>query len=379
MLKQIYFRNYKAFREEECLEIRPLTIIIGKNSSGKSSLCKLLPLFENATSGNMDSVLLLKNQGISLGSRYEDLFYRNITTDLKLGLQYDNGIEISATYLMNEGTILVYEYNAKCGNETEELRFTSEQSKAETFQGLINNHVFEKIGIDKATIRFHVDYIGPMRIDPERIITFEGLKQYNTVGIKGEHTYSILLNSYLQDGVLFEKVSSWMEENLEGQKLIIEQNSPSSGTYSIYVHRNGAKVNISDVGQGLGQVLPVIVQSYMSDNIDVAIVEQPALHLHPAAHANVAYRLAESALTTNKKYIIETHSENIILAIRKLIADPNSDLSPNDVIIYFIDTDGESAYLDKIMINQSGELTNWPTGVFSESFDLMAEIMKNRK
>lgn len=139
-----------------------------------------------------------------------------------------------------------------------------------------------------------------MRIDPERIITFEGLKQYNTVGIKGEHTYSILLNSYLQDGVLFEKVSSWMEENLEGQKLIIEQNSPSSGTYSIYVHRNGAKVNISDVGQGLGQVLPVIVQSYMSDNIDVAIVEQPALHLHPAAHANVAYRLAESALTTNK-------------------------------------------------------------------------------
>lgn len=71
------------------------------------------------------------------------MFYRNITTDLKLGLQYDNGIEISATYLMNEGTILVYEYNAKCGNETEELRFTSEQSKAETFQGLINNHVLK--------------------------------------------------------------------------------------------------------------------------------------------------------------------------------------------------------------------------------------------
>ncbi len=379
MLKQIYFQNYKAFKGEESLEIRPLTILIGKNSSGKSSLCKLLPLFENATSGNMNSVLLLKNQEVSLGSRYEDLFYRNITTDLKLGLQYDNGIEISATYLMNEGAILVYEYSVKCGNEREELRFTSEQSKTETFQGLINNRVFEKINIDKATIRFHVDYIGPMRIDPDRIITFEGLKQYNTVGIKGEHTYSILLNSYLQDGVLFEKVSSWMEENLEGQKLVIEQNSPSSGTYSIYVHRNGAKVNISDVGQGLGQVLPVIVQSYMSDNTDVAIVEQPALHLHPAAHANVAYRLAESALTTSKKYIIETHSENIILAIRKLISDPNSDLSPDDVIIYFIDTDGESAYLDKIMINQSGELTSWPTGVFSESFDLMAEIMKNRR
>lgn len=49
------------------------------------------------------------------------------------------------------------------------------------------------------------------------------------------------------------------------------------------------------------------------------------------------------------------------------------------MVIYFIDTDGESAYLDKIEIDETGELTTWPTGVFSESFDLMAEIMKNKK
>lgn len=379
MLKQIQFRNYKAFAGEESLELRPVTILIGKNSSGKSSLCKLLPLFENAVSGNMSSVLLLNNQNISLGSRYEDLFHNNITTDLKLGLLYENGIEVSATYVMNEGTILVYEYNVKIGDKTKVLRFTGEQSKAETFQGLINERVFKEIGIDKADIHFHVDYIGPMRIDPTRIITFEGLKQYPTVGIKGEHTYSILLNSYLQNDGLFDQVSLWMEENLEGQKLVIEQNSPSSGTYSIYVQRNGTKVNIADVGQGLGQVLPIIVQSYLVDKTDIAIIEQPALHLHPAAHANVAYRLAQSALSTGKKYVIETHSENIILGIRKLISEPQSALSPKDVIIYFVDTDGESAYLDKIEIDETGGLTTWPTGVFSESFDLMAEIMKNKK
>lgn len=379
MLEQIQFGNYKAFAGEECLELRPVTILIGKNSSGKSSICKLLPLFENATSGNMNSVLLLNNQNISLGSRYEDLFHNNLTTDLKLCLRYNNGIEISSTYVMNEGAILVYEYYAKNGAKTKELRFTSEQSKAETFQGLINQAVFNEIGIDKASIRFHVDYIGPMRIDPNRIITFEGLKEYETVGIKGEQTYSILLNSYLQNDGLFKDVSLWMEKNLEGQKLVIEQNSPSSGTYSIYVQRNGSKVNIADVGQGLGQVLPIIVQSYMKNKTDIAIVEQPALHLHPAAHANVAYRLAQSALATGKKYIIETHSENIILGIRKMISDSESALSSKDVIIYFIDTDGESAYLDKIEIDETGGLSAWPTGVFSESFDLMADIMKNKK
>jgi predicted ATPase len=379
MLEQIYFKNYKAFAGEECLDIRPITILVGKNSSGKSSICKLLPLFENTTSGNMDSVLLLNNLDISLGSRYEDLFHNNATTDLQLGLKYDNGIELSATYLMNEGSILVYEYSARIYDKARKMRFTESQSKSELFQGLVNERIFEEIGINKSDIRFHVDYIGPIRIDPSRIITFEGYKKYANVGIKGENTYSILLNSYLQKDKLFERVSQWMEENLEGQKLVIEQNSPSSGTYSIYVQRNGSKVNIADVGQGLGQVLPVIVQSYMNNEVDVAVIEQPVLHLHPAAHANVAYRLAESALETRKKYIIETHSENIILGIRKLISDPASNLSPEDVVIYFIDTDGESAYLDKIEINEAGELSKWPTGVFSESFDLMAEIMRNKK
>lgn len=379
MLEQIQFRNYKAFAGEECLEIRPVTILIGKNSSGKSSLCKLLPLFENITSGNMNSVLLLNNLNVSLGSRYEDLFHNNITTDLQLGLQYSNGIKLSATYVMSEGAILVYEYSAQVGERIKEKRFTEGQSKLEVFQGLINEHVFNEIGINKIDVRFHVDYIGPMRIDPSRIISFEGLKKYATVGIKGENTYSILLNSYLQKDSLFEQVSLWMEENLEGQKLVIEQNSPSSGTYSIYIQRNGIKVNIADVGQGLGQVLPIIVQSYMKSEIDIAVVEQPALHLHPAAHAKVAYRLAESALETGKKYIIETHSENIILGIRKLISDSKSALSSKDVVIYFVDTDGESAYLDKIEINEAGELSSWPTGIFGDGFDLMAEIMKNKE
>ena len=379
MLEQIQFKNYKAFAGEECLEIRPLTILIGKNSSGKSSLCKLLPLFENATSGNMDSVLLLNNRKVSLGSRYEDLFHNNITTELQLKLQYSNNIKLSATYLMNEGDILVYEYSAQIGEKIKEMRFTEEQSKNEPFQGLINNSVFEEIGLDNDAVRFNVDYIGPMRIDPIRIITFNGYEKYTTVGIKGENTYSILLNSYLKKDSLFSDVSQWMKENLEGQALIIEQNSPSSGTYSIYVQRNGAKVNIADVGQGLGQVLPIIVQSYMKDEADVVVIEQPVLHLHPAAHANVAYRIAKSALDTGKKYIIETHSENLILGIRKLISDSTSTLSFKDVVIYCIETDGESAYLDKIEITEEGELTKWPTGVFSESFDLMADIMKNNR
>jgi hypothetical protein len=377
MLNNILFSKYKAFGEDECLEIRPITILIGKNSSGKSSLCKLLPFFENATSGSMNSVFSLVNNGISLGSRYEDLFHNHDTVSLRFKIEYDNGINIAITYLMDGGDIWIYNYHIQKEDKVKDYLFHNKDSDTTAFKGLFNQQILTELGIDRNDIRFHVDYIGPMRIDAPRTINFEGHNTYDTVGINGKNTYSILLNSYLQDGRLFTAVSRWMEENLEGQKLVFERNGPSTGTYSICVQRNGVSVNIADVGQGLGQVLPVIVQSFMPCDNSISVIEQPALHLHPAAHANVAYRLAESAIA-GKSYLIETHSENFILGIRKLVSDPNSLLSSNDVVIYFVNMCDDSAYLQKIEINETGELSYWPAGVFSESFDLMVEIMKNR-
>ena len=82
----------------------------------------------------------------------------------------------------------------------------------------------------------------------------------------------------------------------------------------------------------------------------------------------------------NRKCIIETHSENILLAIRNLVADKSSNLSPDDVIIYFIDSDEEQeAFVQEITIDEMGQLSTWPEGVFSEGFDLLAQIMQHRE
>ena len=69
-----------------------------------------------------------------------------------------------------------------------------------------------------------------------------------------------------------------------------------------------------------------------------------------------------------------------MLAIRNLVADRKSDLKSEDVIIYFVDTDDDNeAYLQTITIDEDGQLSTWPEGVFSESFDLLAQIMQHRK
>lgn len=374
-LKSIYIKNYKAFQKEQILEVRPVTVLIGKNSSGKSSIMKLLPLFQRATSEIMTAPLMLLNNGVVLGSRYEELFYNYSLMDLSLGLSFDNGNSFKVTYAINNGQLFVYNYEVASKDNCFQEQVTPEGFPI--LKGLKFPKATEKLKIAPESLTLNADYIGPIRISAPKEISFEGNNDIVSVGLKGENAYSALLNSYLSDGKLFEKVSKWFEENLEGQKLSFKQNGPSTGSYSLYVRHEDIDVNISQVGQGLSQVLPIIVASFLNNNVDVLGIEQPALHLHPAAHANVAYRIAESAKQLNKKFLVESHSENFILGLRNLVANRKVDFSSDDVIIYYVNHDDTGAVLDKIEILPDGELTTWPVGIFSESFDLMSEIMEH--
>jgi predicted ATPase len=160
---------------------------------------------------------------------------------------------------------------------------------------------------------------------------------------------------------------------MDGQTLDFVRNGEESGSFSLMVKRGKARVNLSDVGEGTNQVLPVITQSFIND-ADITIIEQAGLHLHPSAHAHVAYRIAEAAKQSGKTYVIESHSENFVLGLRNMIAHEN--LNPADVAIYYIDHDGESATAQLYEVERNGSMSDWPTGVFTEDFELLKEISK---
>ena len=61
MINKISFKNYKLFKEKQTLELKPITILIGKNNSGKSAVLKLMTLIEGALGGKNDNVFELKN------------------------------------------------------------------------------------------------------------------------------------------------------------------------------------------------------------------------------------------------------------------------------------------------------------------------------
>lgn len=376
MLERIFFEHYKAFPNREELELRPITLIIGKNSSGKSSILKLFPMLSNMLSGKINYPLLLNNNGIINATVYEDLFFRRDTSGLRLGVKYEDGPALFGTYYVKEGNIGLYLYEVY----NEDQHVTDQYGDNSTNQfGLINPDILGKLGINPDILKINWSYIGPFRVVAPHNIAFRGFDNTLRIGYNGKETYPMLLNSYRSDKVLFNNVSRWMGDYLEGQQLDFSNTNNNFGSYSLVVKHNDYSSNITGVGQGVSQVLPIITRSFEAEAGSINIIEQPVLHLHPAAHSAVAWRLGASAKENKCKYVIESHSENLLLGFRHMIVNPEVDFSANDIVVYNILETENGARLQRIDINEKGDFSDWPTGVFSESFELLRQIMRMRK
>jgi predicted ATPase len=353
MINSIRFKDYKAFKGEHQLKIKPITLLIGKNSSGKSSLCRMVQMLSWAVSQPEPcSSLLLNNNEVCLGKKYEDLFTNGMQVGLSFEVYYTNpSCKLAVEYFVNEGHL--------------------DRSKYQ-----IDTDVDDEI---KTMLLFDTSYIGPIRQTPPYLYTFEGLMKYSHVGATGEHALALLVDSYKTDKKLYEHVSTWFHKHMEGQRLIIDE-MPDCGAFECKIRTDGSsyETNLRDVGYGISQLLPVIVESYVENNA-ITIIEQPALHIHPAAHEAVASRLVESAKQYGKSYIVESHSENILLTFRKLVSDRSNSFSSDDIVIYYVDKDDDGAYLKEITVDENGELSSWPVGVFGESFELVKDILANKQ
>ena len=140
-------------------------------------------------------------------------------------------------------------------------------------------------------------------------------------------------------------------------------------------------VSLRDVGVGISQVLPVLVNAY-SPEANVIAIEQPEIHLHPKLQSELADVFIETALGEEKKtYLIETHSEHLLLRIMRRIRETTNgkrkdkiQIKPEDVQILFVmpneDEEGEGSVVKTIRLDEEGDLIDrWPGGFFEEGFN----------
>lgn len=110
----------------------------------------------------------------------------------------------------------------------------------------------------------------------------------------------------------------------------------------------------------------------MHAHAQVICVEEPELHLHPRLQAKLGNLFATSVLRRSNQVILETHSESILLRVRRLVR--SGKLRPDEVAVLYVDNTSEAgASVRRLRLGEQGELLDpWPTGFFDDS---LADIL----
>ena len=177
-----------------------------------------------------------------------------------------------------------------------------------------------------------ISHLFPVRSEPQRVIVSSYFPS-ESVGQNGEYTLPHLQHIIESEGELYEFLKPHLQNVASIEKVDFTR---SSGYVSQAFARNdvtGADVLISEFGFGLSQCLPIFVQGAIVAPHTTLIVEQPEAQLHPTAQLELGSFFADLWNNRQVGSIIETHSSNILLRLRRLIA--KGELSNRDVSVAF--------------------------------------------
>jgi hypothetical protein len=374
-LRSLSFAGYRSFaarspaapgRPLEQMQLAPLTILLGKNNSGKSTAARFTHHLLLAIGSEGTDPFPMGVSPRSFGARFRDIqhggnFFNPL--DLEFTLDAEGGARMTfAAQLIELGELAddrppVIQSCTIDGNQITNL--------AQVTRGLLP--VVPDVERWREGARSLLEascYLGPVR-DPVR----------SSYLVKSESQVSQLPNSndsvaqmLLSDVQLRTEVGAWMAGNLEGWRVDVKQNLD---VFNLLARGAGREVNLADAGQGFQQVLPVVtlccwrnLNRGSSPFLD--IIEQPELHLHDASHAALGDLLLSAIADNRGDMVVETHSESLVLRVRRRIAEGL--VSPDKVAILYVEDTGEGSRIRRIPMKDNGEAEWWPNGVFSESF-----------
>jgi hypothetical protein len=233
-------------------------------------------------------------------------------------------------------------------------------------------------------------YLGPLRTKAERLYSWGGVNP-ESVGFSGENTVAAILSARNRRLSLGNKRFTKPFEEVVALKLkqmgLIEEFNVNSISeqrqeYEVKVRTKGSKdwVDLPDVGFGISQVLPVLVECFYAPPDSIILMEQPEIHLHPKAQSALAdvmidvINSKENGADRNIQLIIETHSEHFLRRLQRRIAE---DAVPqHKVSAYFANISKTPATLETLQIDIFGNILNWPENFFGDEMGDVAEHAK---
>jgi predicted ATPase len=236
--------------------------------------------------------------------------------------------------------------------------------------------------------------IGPFRQPPERRYTFSGFGT-NKIGPSGEQAVDLLITELLiRKGAakpLISAVGHWLKVLKLADSLKIRGAAKKLNLFEVDLKLSSGEQlnNLVDVGFGISQVLPVLVQGLLMRRGGIYIVQEPEIHLHPDAQAGLADFFIFLACQ-GVKCIVETHSEYLLLRLRRRLAEgkgplrgglpsfhgPTKRLTEKDIAVLISENKGSAATIRKLGIGKGFQFQNLPPGFMSQATEDRMQLLK---
>ena len=420
----ISIKGFKSFYKKCNIKFRPLTILAGANSSGKSSAMQPLLLLKQTLESSYDpGPLLIFGADVRFTSSKQllsKLKGKDRTNSFEIGIELDEAHSIFETFMEKP----------KKGLELSELAYLSSTglevklNANSVHESLVNISLFkeylEELNKLKERNKMDIEFEfkvrrsrcfltviltnkggdpipGVIPLFPPQIEQFEKAirKLIHVPALRGnpERTYKTTATGPTYSGTFDNYVASiihsWQISNNENLSKIGKDLELLGLTWKVssrplddtqveikvgrlmHSDKGGAKdlVNIADVGFGVSQTLPVLVALLIAEPGQLVYIEQPEIHLHPRAQYSMAQLLSEAA-KRGVQVIIETHSTFLLLGVQSLVAEGK--LSSEDVMLQWFKRDDKGVTeVYSANLDNAGRFGDWPED-FAE-VELLAE------
>jgi energy-coupling factor transporter ATP-binding protein EcfA2 len=411
--------NLRSFLDETTIEVRPLTLFFGANNSGKSTLLRTLPLLaESVREPDPDAALAYRGEASRRGS-FNELVPRLPGTreEISVALSWDDtqdslqSVRIVFRELKRLGLssrVIVKSMEGLIGDGRHlfGIEWCDEQPKTGPshyremppagrseraslpvqFSGPVPDVSSGNLASVAAKLRRlgdEVHWLGAVREPPERMIRSESVRRPRRMGHKGQEALPFLFYDKQEKGDILPSVSHWYERHFRRS---LDIRSTASGDFFATLARVDSPeygVNLTDCGEGIAQVLPVLVLAAMAESgqlgdAPVLALEQPELHLHTDAQGALAAHLCTLVQGHQPpRFLIETHSEIFMLEIERAMLEGR--ISQDQVLFYFVwMTEGGQTLVERVPLDSLARPQGLPR-IFGESLALARKLASLRR
>ena len=423
--KELILQDVRCFEGERRSQLRPITLLVGENSTGKTTylgcytaLHRMLagwhtisePDFNEApfAMGSFRDIVRLRRgrggrvnefklgfaleawpSGLSGGeliATFRESGAQPVISSLRMGVGDDSFLELQRTErggialqgpslplqeidtpfnqaglllrFLGQGDLLLH-MNPNLKALLEQLLGVRSDATDSRVQGFLLPHLSDLIPV------------APLRSKPKR--TYDPVRE--TASPEGEHVPMLMMRldrtgkehwNPLHDELVEFGRSAGLFSDIKVKGHGREMSDPFQLQVKV---RSGPHANIMDVGYGVSQSLPILVDIMAAEPAHwlgqqregrTFLLQQPEVHLHPRGQAQLASLFIEAFRKRHDRFLIETHSDYIVDRVR--ISVRQGLLKPDDVSILYFEPNGSTVDIHNLHLDAHGNLQDVPAG-----------------